>query len=300
MKAIAGWKVIGWRSAALCLAATVPSMLLFLRPSLADEAIRKIDAEREKLLQRLRDVDDVQAKEQLRRRLLQKAWGAEPRQFEWDAVNRAQPEKTVQKPVKPAAKVRIQRLNMWMGQAQTLMVIADGNMHVIVEAVPLADEANDEDGLPPIPAQPKQKLRVDRGSSDQLLFGSGRDEAEARRLLFQRLWQKVAAVNRACGLTEAQSQKLELAGRGDIHRFFEQAAEMRTKFEAIEQVGVGDQGDLLKRVMAALEESRPLRDVFDSGPFGEGSLFAKSLRRMLTPEQAARYAGAGSSGEASK
>src|SRR5690606_41854501 len=36
---------------------------------------------------------------------------------------------------------------------------------------------------------------------------------------------------RACGVTEAQKQKLKLAARGDMARFFDDVAELREKYE---------------------------------------------------------------------
>jgi hypothetical protein len=296
MNAIAIWKADARRPAALFLAAAVFSAVALPQRALADDAVRKIDADFEKkFLQRIRDADDGKAKEQLRDAALRTPRRAESRQFEWDAVDRALRNEGVPKIAKPAAGMQ-QGIKIKLKQARTLMVIADGNLQIIVESVPVRDDPNEDEDLPDGHGGLQQQIRIARGSSEQLLFGSGNNESEARRQLFQRLWQKVAAVNRACGLTAVQSQKLELAGRGDIHRFFEQAAEMRSKFEAIQLVEGGDQRELLKRVFALVQESRPLRGTFDSGPFGEGSLFAKSLRRMLTPEQAARYAGAESSG----
>jgi Spy/CpxP family protein refolding chaperone len=175
-------------------------------------------------------------------------------------------------------------------RARSLMVVVDDNVQVIVETGTVDDEPGDGDDFPEGQRPPRQQFHIVKGSSEQVIFGNGKNEAEARRQLFSRLSQKIDAVNRLCGLTDAQSQKLELAGRGDVHRLFEQATEMRSKIEAIHAVDADDRRSLLNRVVALSQECRPLRTAFDAGPFAEGSLFAKALRRILTPEQAARYA----------
>src|SRR4029077_3533530 len=51
------------------------------------------------------------------------------------------------------------------------------------------------------------------------------DPVQMRKQHDIRLWEKIAAVNRVCGLTPAQKEKLDLAGRGDITRQFDRLAD---------------------------------------------------------------------------
>jgi hypothetical protein len=295
MKAIAIWILACSRPAALVLAAAAIFFVMLPRRGAADDGAGKIDANdlNTKFLQRVREADNLQLREQMRQTLERKAAEKEPRQFQWDAVDRAPPKGNAPKAAfvreaRPAAQFQVKVFKKNRAGAQTLMVFADGDVQVVVEAVLAAGDADDAEEGPAGQVPPKQQFQIAAGSCEQLLFGNGRDEGDARRQLVARLSQKLAAVNRAYGLTESQLQKLNLAGRGDIHRLFEQAAQMRSKIEAVQTINPGNAGALLQQIMAVSAECRPLRGTFDAGPFGEGSLFAKALRRMLTPEQANR------------
>jgi hypothetical protein len=92
---------------------------------------------------------------------------------------------------------------------------------------------------------------------------------------------QIADVGRSCGATEAQQKKLELAGRGDIKRFFDGIEEVKRKHAPLQ-----NDAAVIQQVY---QEIQPLRLVVSSGPFGEGSLFAKTLRKILSEEQTARY-----------
>jgi hypothetical protein len=93
---------------------------------------------------------------------------------------------------------------------------------------------------------------------------------------------QVADVGRTCGATEAQQKKLELAGRGDIKRFFDGIEEIKRKHAPLK-----NDAAVINEVF---QEIQPLRVSISSGPFGEDSLFAKTLRKILSEEQAARHA----------
>jgi hypothetical protein len=73
-------------------------------------------------------------------------------------------------------------------------------------------------------------------------------------------------------LTELQRAKLQIAGKGDIKRFFDRAEEGRREFK-LNKVEPRD-------AVAALRRLKPLSDAYDDGPFGDGSLFAKTLDRI--------------------
>jgi hypothetical protein len=73
-------------------------------------------------------------------------------------------------------------------------------------------------------------------------------------------------------LTDRQRAKLKLAGRGDIKRFFDRVEESRIDFEVQRQT--------FRTGRTALLRLDPLLQVYREGPFGDGSLFAKTLRRI--------------------
>ncbi|HLQ43829.1 MAG TPA: hypothetical protein VK137_03800, partial [Planctomycetaceae bacterium] len=88
-------------------------------------------------------------------------------------------------------------------------------------------------------------------------------------------------VDRACGLTEAQKKKLQLAGRGDIKRFFERVEELRKKFLLVRR----DQ----QKFNEIWQDIQPLQMTLNSGLFDDQSFFHKTVRRTLTAEQAGHY-----------
>jgi hypothetical protein len=78
----------------------------------------------------------------------------------------------------------------------------------------------------------------------------------------------------SCGLTEVQSKKLKLAGRGDIKRLLER---IDTVVDSSSPVTAGT-------IAETDAELRELRRAIDA-PFGKGSLFAKTLVTTLSREQ---------------
>jgi hypothetical protein len=115
---------------------------------------------------------------------------------------------------------------------------------------------------------------------ERWVFG-GTGIVEGRRRAEARLREDVKRVDRICGLTHAQREKLTLAGRGDIKRYFDRVEEIRQTFR---------RGPIDAMELRAL--SMELRFAsLDAGPylFGSDSLFAKCIRRALTPEQLDGY-----------
>jgi len=113
------------------------------------------------------------------------------------------------------------------------------------------------------------------------MFGNGKSD-EGRRRLDALLQIKIDNVERSCVTTAAQRGKLALAGQGDIQRFFERVDIVRKKFESIRHD--------IKRVNEVMHDLRPLQAELSKGLFGNGSLFAKTLKKTLSAEQVERYA----------
>ncbi len=88
-------------------------------------------------------------------------------------------------------------------------------------------------------------------------------------------------IDRACGLSEAQRKKIQLAGRGDMKRFFDRVEDARKVFQAVKN----DQN----KFQEVWQHIQPLQTELSAGLFGESSIFRKTLRKTLTAEQAARY-----------
>lgn len=94
----------------------------------------------------------------------------------------------------------------------------------------------------------------------------------------------VEAVDRACHLSDAQLDKLRLAGRGDYARFDRQVDELRAEL-------VGKLYDQ-RKIGEVYQRIQPLATIYQSGLLGRSSLFAKVINTTLTPEQLAEYAAA--------
>jgi hypothetical protein len=105
--------------------------------------------------------------------------------------------------------------------------------------------------------------------------------AAIRRHLDKRLEPEVAIVDHVCELTGAQRQKLELAGRGAIQRLVEGVEERQIKLRLV----MDDE----KQATRLFDEIEELQRSIESGPFGKGTVFRKSLETTLTAQQMTRY-----------
>jgi hypothetical protein len=114
---------------------------------------------------------------------------------------------------------------------------------------------------------------------DLLILGQGSESVRDR--LESRLIRVIDQVDQMYDLTPEQEKKLEVAGRGDIKRFFDRFSALKKQLDQSE----GDRIEI--RLEAGDIES--LRREYQRNYFDDDSLFSKTLKRMLTPEQRARY-----------
>jgi hypothetical protein len=116
--------------------------------------------------------------------------------------------------------------------------------------------------------------------------GAARKQAAtvaAQQRLDTLLQKKLEIVDGLCGLTDAQKQKLELAGRGDNKGLIDRIDDIAMRFNR-------DKNDPVKSV-ALWKETKPIqRGVIRPGLSTDYSLFVKSLEQLLTPEQTIKYA----------
>ena len=144
---------------------------------------------------------------------------------------------------------------------------------VTMPAPPAPADENDEHR----PALPMMHFNinsavVERENFDRWLFEDGRPEGERQKHLEEILQAKVNATARVHQLTQPQRAKLRLAGRGDIKRFFDQVQERRSAFE-IDRKSFRTGHQALRRL-------EPLTQLYQEGPFGDGSLYAKTLHKI--------------------
>jgi hypothetical protein len=117
---------------------------------------------------------------------------------------------------------------------------------------------------------------------ERYVFGQVGDANAARKLFESRLRERIELVGRAYGLTPDQKKKLDVAGRRDIQRVFDRVREKKDMLDRA-------QGDLGKVRAILLELRRDQRDPATGDLFNDGSLFAKTLWKTLTPEHRSRF-----------
>ncbi len=124
-----------------------------------------------------------------------------------------------------------------------------------------------------------ERMRLSEESFDNAVFQQyGR--ARARQRFDVQLNFRIAAIDGICRLTETQKDKLRLAGRGDIARFFDRFESVKQTFQSREH---GPQ--ILVEFQQAV---RPLQAAVND-LFQEDSLLYKTLPNTLTAEQRAAY-----------
>ena len=130
-------------------------------------------------------------------------------------------------------------------------------------------------------ARIRQRVRITDRQFDLYVFGNEGGAESGRRIIEARLKSRVAFIDQVCGISRDQRKKLELAGRGDIKRFFDRIEELREQVRRAED----DLGQVRRHLLKAAEQAgRPHRELF-----ADESLFGKTLRTTLDPWQSARY-----------
>lgn len=116
---------------------------------------------------------------------------------------------------------------------------------------------------------------------EQWVFQQYGNAATARARLKESLELYTEDVDRSCGLSDAQKQKLRLAGRGDIERFFRAYEVVKKKFQAIRN----DQ----QKVNQIFQDISPLQAQMMSGLFDSDSLLQKCLINTISRQQFLKY-----------
>jgi hypothetical protein len=125
-----------------------------------------------------------------------------------------------------------------------------------------------------------QQVVIEEGQR-RVVSSNGPTAITVRERMEQALSSELHTVDQQCSLTDAQKTKLRLAGRGDIVRWLNRVLELRQKWTAVAMNR--------QQYTELMTELQQLRTVPQFGPFGESSLFRKTLRTALTDEQLGRY-----------
>ncbi len=145
----------------------------------------------------------------------------------------------------------------------------------------IPSQAAPDDIEPVEKAAAEGEFNIDESNFDQWIFQGNGNAAAGKERLKARLNLQIAEIDRLCGLTSDQKQKLLLAARGDSKRFFDQVEEVRRKFLLVRN----DQHAFNN----IWQDIQPLQRQISVGLYGETSMFYKSLQRTLTTEQMQRY-----------
>jgi hypothetical protein len=128
------------------------------------------------------------------------------------------------------------------------------------------DTPDDTDAPAPLIINDVELLRIKRGLS--FVPDGGRLDGVLS-------WE-ITEIDRVCHLTNDEKQKLRLAGQGDAKRLLDRAHAL----EAALQSATGQ-----PQIDKVVREWDSLKLILTSGIFEEGSLFSKTRRQILTPEQ---------------
>jgi hypothetical protein len=148
-------------------------------------------------------------------------------------------------------------------------VLAQGEFDVGLHDVEEAEE------------QEQGQFNIGIENFDRWVFGHWGTRRAARSRLQSHLSVHIDAVDRVCDLTEAQQEKLRLAGQGDIWQFFNQVEEVRKLFlEARHD---------RQQFNQVWQHIQPVQQKLQAGLFHSHSLMRKCARGILEPEQKTRY-----------
>jgi hypothetical protein len=158
----------------------------------------------------------------------------------------------------------------------TIHLMTRGQSHELTLEMPAqaAPAGDDDDQLPARPVMPVdlRTAALGRGNFDRWLFAREPSERARQEHLTDILDAKINIAATAHHLTDRERAKLRLAGRGDIKRFFDEVQKRRDDFEIERRE--------FNAGVAALRRLDTLLPSYREGPFGTGSLFAKTLHKI--------------------
>ncbi len=142
-----------------------------------------------------------------------------------------------------------------------------------------ARAADDDEPDVVVAAPARPMINLNEALFNQLVYG--RMPPDEVRERFERiLTLRITYIDRTCGLSQAQKEKLELAGKGEIKRRLD---------------GIEDRKNVVNRrvdqdeYVKLMGELQKVNQTLNAELFGDGSLFSKALKTTLAEDQAARY-----------
>ncbi|MGC8639413.1 MAG: hypothetical protein ACP5XB_05990 [Isosphaeraceae bacterium] len=124
---------------------------------------------------------------------------------------------------------------------------------------------------------PTRKRRVAQVCFDLLVYGNGLNAGLARARCENILAHLIDQIDRTQSLSPMQRNKLLLAGHRDMKRLFDLAEDQRKTFESLRT-----DADRCAEFLVSL---RPLFPRLRGNPLGAGSLFSKTLRKIVNEDK---------------
>jgi len=145
----------------------------------------------------------------------------------------------------------------------------------------LVDEAAKKAAVEELVINANGNINVAAGI-DQMVYGNQAQNHSPQERLELRLQRRIDLLARDATLSENQKQKLLFAGKGDIGRLVERVELFKTRYQNPKAGANGFDWNQLSKEVHPLVASR-------ISLFANESLFAKTLAKVLTAEQQARY-----------
>ena len=145
----------------------------------------------------------------------------------------------------------------------------------------IAAAADDDEIISAAAASALKNANFDENTFDQWVFNGVNNATAGRQRIETQIKLQMGEIERVCQLSEAQKQRLQLAARGDVQRFWQEFETLRQKFNAVKH----DE----ERANQMWEVIQPLQLKQARGLTGPGSLLMKLMKTTLTPRQFSQY-----------
>jgi hypothetical protein len=151
-----------------------------------------------------------------------------------------------------------------------------------------ADVSDDDtEELKPVenaPVAPLRQFQIDPRDFDDLVFGRESTAGIIRDEFQKDLRQRLEVASQICELSQTQTNKLQLAGNGDIQRYFDRIVQLHSRFCVPVDARQGIRG-VANPAAELAQEAVLVQRIRNAGLFGDDSLFTKTLRSMASAEQ---------------
>lgn len=168
-------------------------------------------------------------------------------------------------------------LNKWLARLAIVLAVATPCATARAQ-----DDADDEADAPADGRVPVVRIAfLTDDQFDQQIFGRLESVESARARISRVVSARINEIDREYRLTEAQKEKLSLAGQGDLKRLFDRVEDLRTKYRQAKYERVA--------AIKCLQEARRLRAELATMPGPVDSLLSKTIATTITEEQKARH-----------